>query len=145
MKHENFYKKLRQRLLDYSKKDGKENLWIKYLLMAPDLFYLLCGLMADDRVDAESKAKLGLAITYFINPIDFIPDFLISVGYLDDIVVAAYVISSVLKYVSASVANEHWPAKRDITEVVCDINAASEKIIAKDIVDKISALFGSQP
>jgi len=144
MKHEHYYTKLRKKMLDYGKREGKSNLWMKYLFLAPDFFYLLCGLGADERVNPESKMKISMAITYFINPIDLIPDFMISIGYLDDIVVTAYVISSILKYVSADVVNEHWPADRDVVEVVGDINSAAEKIVAGDIVNKITAMFGDK-
>jgi uncharacterized membrane protein YkvA (DUF1232 family) len=144
MKHESFYTALRTRIVDYSKREGKDNLWMKYLLLAPDFFYLLCKLFSDERVNPEGRFKAGMAITYFINPLDFIPDFLISVGYLDDIVVASFVLSSILKYVNAQVLNEYWPAKRDVVEVIDDINTAAEKIIEGDILSKINTIFGDK-
>ncbi|MFC1855190.1 YkvA family protein [Thermodesulfobacteriota bacterium] len=144
-KHEGYYKKLRSNILSYKNNEGKDKLWLKYLMLAPDFFYLLYHLVSDDRIDADSKIKLSAALTYFINPFDFIPDFLISVGFLDDIVVAAYVLSSVFKYVSPDIANEYWPAKRNIVEVVDDVNCAAEKILAGDVINRITSLFGEKP
>jgi uncharacterized membrane protein YkvA (DUF1232 family) len=141
MKHENFYFRLRKKILDYSQREGKSNLWIKYLLLAPDFFYLLCKLMTDERIGSEAKFKLGVAIAYFINPLDLIPDFFISVGYLDDILVAAHVLSSILKYVNAGILNEYWPAKRNIVEVVNEINKVADKIVDGDILKEINTMF----
>ncbi len=46
------------------------------------------------RLDWGTKAKILFALIYFISPIDFIPDFIPGIGYLDDAVVLMLVIRS---------------------------------------------------
>lgn len=143
MEHIDYYLKLREKINRYAKKsDGKKNLWVKYLLLAPDFFYLLCKLIKDERINQDLKYKLGLAITYFITPIDLVPDFFISIGYLDDIVIAAHVLSGILKYVNADVLNEYWPANRDVAEVIEDIDKVADKLVHGDILKELLAILG---
>jgi|CXWL01.1.fsa_nt_gi uncharacterized membrane protein YkvA (DUF1232 family) len=44
-------------------------------------------LLQDSRIPRFSKWLLGLAVVYFVSPIDLIPDIIPVIGHLDDIIV----------------------------------------------------------
>lgn len=46
-------------------------------------------------VPKESIAKAILAMIYFVNPMDLVPDFILGLGLLDDITLIAWVMSSI--------------------------------------------------
>ncbi len=142
MENKAFYHRLRARILHDNKNNINGTLWAKYLFLAPDFFYLLMKLAADARVSSRAKAMLAIAIAYFINPFDLIPDFLITVGFLDDIVVASYVLASIMTELNPRVLNEYWAPKRDITEVVEEVCRFSDRMIGKKLLKKISSLLG---
>ncbi len=77
MDREDFYQKLRSRVKEWAVREGKDNKALKYVLLAPDFFHLLCKLMFDPRVPGSEKAKVGGAIAYFVSPIDLVPEGLI--------------------------------------------------------------------
>lgn len=143
MRNEDFYHRFRKTIIARFSKGKSESLWVKYLLLAPDFFYLLMGLTNDARVGKKSKAMIGIVLAYFIMPFDLIPDPLISIGYLDDIVAAAYLIRSLLVSVPPEILNEYWAPRRDVTEVVGDICRASDKMIGRDLVRKLSGMFNA--
>ena len=68
-----FYQLLRRKIKDWETKGGENYKWAEYILLAPDLFHLLCKLAVDKDVPKKEKAKLAGVIAYFISPIDVIP------------------------------------------------------------------------
>jgi len=82
-----FYQKLRNEVKQWVNKNvDKDNKWSDYILLAPDIFHLICKLSVDKNVPASKKIKLVGAIAYFISPIDLMPEGLIGpIGYLDDV------------------------------------------------------------
>jgi len=70
-----FYQQLRADIRTWLEtKTGRSSKWSEYLLVAPDLFHLLCKLALDKEVPAGEKAKLAGAIAYFVSPIDLLPE-----------------------------------------------------------------------
>lgn len=113
-----FYHRLRERIRSYLKKRGPFR-YADILLVGPDLFHLLCRLVADQRIPAFEKAKLGATIAYFVAPIGIIPEGVTGpIGYLDDIALSAYVLRSLLGTPYAHVVREHWAGERDVLDVV---------------------------
>jgi len=136
--HEDFYKKLRKTVNDWAEsKQGTNNKWMKYVLAAPDLFHLLCRLTLDKDVAVEYKVKMGIAIVYFISPIDLIPDFIPIIGYLDDISVAAYILNNVLSNIDPEVIKKYWAGDSDVFELVQNILNATDSMIGKGLWEKI--------
>ncbi len=54
------------------------------------------------------KLELGLLIGYLALPIDLIPDFIPVAGQLDDAIIVAVVLRTVVKSVGVEVIKEHW-------------------------------------
>ena len=64
-------------------------------MLVPNLFHLLIKLVIVAKSTSCRKGELGIAIAYFIAPIDFIPEGIIGpAGYVDDIAFTCYVLNS---------------------------------------------------
>jgi uncharacterized membrane protein YkvA (DUF1232 family) len=75
----------------------------------PDCAVLCARLVRDPRVPSRKKALLiGLA-AYLAMPFDLVPDFIPVAGQLDDAVLVALVLRSLLRGGGAMLVREHWP------------------------------------
>jgi uncharacterized membrane protein YkvA (DUF1232 family) len=137
--NDDFYKGLRKKIEDWVKtKEGKESTWLKYILITPDLFHLLCRLSLDKDVPAEHKAKLAICIAYFISPIDLIPEALVGpVGFLDDIAITAYVLNGIINKVNPEIVQKHWAGDGDIFKLVQVIIEKADEMIGAGLWKKI--------
>ena len=126
-----FYQELRKKIAKWMEsEDGKTNKYSEFLLAGPDLFHLMCKLTLDKDVKTADKAKLGAAISYFVYPIDLLPEIYLGIaGYIDDIILAAYVIDIVIKNSGKDVVTKHWAGEYEITEITTKILAAAESIL----------------
>ncbi|WP_419903462.1 YkvA family protein [Kiloniella sp.] len=68
----------------------------------------------DTSTPVRVKAILMAALAYFVVPADLIPDFLVGLGYTDDISVLIAAITSV----NAHVKEEHMEKARDLLETL---------------------------
>jgi len=69
---------------------------------------LVWRLMKDDRVPTWVKVAIPVLIaTYFISPIDVIPDFLLGLGQLDDLGVILFGMSLIVRFSPPAVVEEH--------------------------------------
>jgi uncharacterized membrane protein YkvA (DUF1232 family) len=123
-------------------KAGENERWSDYVMLAPDLFHLLCRLAIDPEVPLSSKLKVGAAIAYFISPLDFIPElFFGPVGYLDDIAVSAFVLDQLVNNVSPQLLTKHWAGDKDILMIVRSILFNANQIIGSGLWRKIRKKF----
>lgn len=100
------------------------------LLVAPDLLHVLIRLAADRRVRPAQKAKLMATIAYFVIPIGLVPEALVGpIGYIDDVALAAYVLSSMLNSDEAPIVREHWAGEGNVLDVVKGILDVAESAI----------------
>jgi uncharacterized membrane protein YkvA (DUF1232 family) len=78
------------------KKMGAKRIgWL--MLQAADVLHLGISLLNHPDVSSQSKAKLTVALAYFIWPFDLLPEGLIGpIGYADDVIVMVWVIDSIL-------------------------------------------------
>ncbi|TWI73198.1 uncharacterized protein DUF1232 [Desulfobotulus alkaliphilus] len=145
-KNEDFYRKLRVKIKDWAVSEaGRNNRWSEYILLAPDLFYLLCKLVVDPEVPAREKAKLAFAIAYFISPIDLLPEAILGpAGYLDDIVLATYALNSVMTRTPAHVLEKHWVGEEDLFETVRRVLDVADEMIGAGLIRKIRAMLGGK-
>jgi uncharacterized membrane protein YkvA (DUF1232 family) len=135
-----FYKSLRRRIRSYLEKKGPAFKYADILLLAPDLFHLLCRLAIDPRVPPLQKAKLAATIAYFISPIGLIPEAITGpIGYVDDIALAAWVLSSMLNSEQREVVEEHWAGQESILKVVQGVLEVAESAIGAGLWQRIRA------
>ncbi len=132
-KQQDFYEKLRSKMKAFlDSKGGSASKFAPYLLFAPDLFHLLTKSMMDNRIDGKSKALIGSGILYFITPIDIMPEGLIGPGgFMDDIIVATFVVNMLLNKFSPSILEEHWVGDQKLLQSLQKISETSNGLLGK--------------
>lgn len=75
----------------------------------PDCLVLFKRLIAEPRVARWRKALLAGMIAYLALPFDLVPDFIPVAGQLDDAILVALVLRTVLRGSGPAVVREHWP------------------------------------
>jgi len=75
----------------------------------PDCIVLFRRLLSDNRVPRRSKLLLTALVGYLAMPFDLIPDFIPVAGQLDDAIIVALVLRSVLRAGGPQLLQEHWP------------------------------------
>ena len=140
-----FYQQLRGRIKEWETKEGTDHTWAEYILLAPDLFHLLCKLALDKEVEPMEKAKLAAAIAYFVSPIDIIPEALLGpVGYVDDIALAAYVLNSIITNSSEETVLRHWAGEQDLLTVLKDILDVADRMVGSGLWKKLKKFIESK-
>ena len=66
-------------------------------------------LLSDPRVSGWRKATIVVLIAYLAMPIDLVPDFIPVAGQLDDAIVVALVLRTVLRSGCPALLRENWP------------------------------------
>lgn len=137
-KHQRFYDKLRAKIEAFIREKGINEKAAGYILLAPDLFVLLARLMLDKRVGVQAKAIAGVAVAYFITPVDFIPEVLVGgFGLMDDVVLAVYALRRILVDVDEAVVREHWNGEEDLLGVITKVIREADDLVGKKIVSKL--------
>jgi uncharacterized membrane protein YkvA (DUF1232 family) len=75
----------------------------------PDCIVLCSRLLGDQRVPRRKKALLVALTGYLALPFDLVPDFIPVAGQLDDVVIVALVLRSLLRGGGEPLVREHWP------------------------------------
>jgi uncharacterized membrane protein YkvA (DUF1232 family) len=84
----------------------------------PDCIVLCSRLLHDPRVPRSKKALLVALTGYLALPFDLVPDFIPVAGQLDDVVIVALVLRSLLRGGGESLVREHWPGPNSSLAVV---------------------------
>ena len=80
--------------------------WARFI---PDCLVLFRRLIGDPRVPRTRKLLLGALLAYLAMPFDLVPDFIPGAGQLDDAVIVAAVLRSVLRAAGDGPVRQHWP------------------------------------
>jgi uncharacterized membrane protein YkvA (DUF1232 family) len=141
-KHYDFYRGFRARIDTWLAKQGDGFRHAELLLIAPDLFHLLCRLAFDKRVPATEKAKLAAAIAYFVSPLDVIPELMLGpLGFLDDIAVAAFALNSVINSGQGDIAKELWAGDGDVLALIQRIVAGTDEMLGRGVWKRLRSLI----
>lgn len=84
----------------------------------PDCVILVRRLLSDPRVPRSRKLLLVALAGYLALPFDLVPDFIPVAGQLDDAIVVALVLRSVLRAGGPELLDEHWPGPERSLAVV---------------------------
>jgi uncharacterized membrane protein YkvA (DUF1232 family) len=85
----------------------------------PDCAVLFRRLLGDRRISRWRKPLLALVLLYLVMPIDLVPDFIPIAGALDDAIVVAVALRTVLHGAGPVLLREHWPGpSRSLDAVV---------------------------
>jgi uncharacterized membrane protein YkvA (DUF1232 family) len=77
--------------------------------LIPDCVVLFRRLLSDPGVPRGRKLVLLAVVAYLSMPFDLIPDFIPVAGQLDDAILVALVLGSVLRAAGPDLIREHWP------------------------------------
>ena len=80
-----------------------------WLRVVPDCVVLVRRLLGDPRVPRSRKVALALLAGYLASPVDLVPDVIPVVGHLDDAILVALVLRSVVAAAGEDVVRERWP------------------------------------
>ena len=84
----------------------------------PDCLVLVRRLLGDPRVSRRRKLLLLGLVGYLALPFDLVPDFIPIVGQLDDLIIVALVLRSLVRGDGGALLREHWPGPERSLEVV---------------------------
>jgi uncharacterized membrane protein YkvA (DUF1232 family) len=138
-----FYDRVRRSIQDFvDRKAGMLGKTTEYLLLVPDIFMLLWRLTTDSRVTGKNKVLLGSAVAYFILPFDLVPEALLGpIGYMDDLVFAAYVLNTILTDTDASVLREHWSGSEDVLLAIQKVLNAADSLVKTNVLGRIKKMI----
>ena len=112
------------------------------LLLAPDLFILLVRLFLDTGVPGATRSLVGGALAYFVLPADLLPEiFLGAGGFLDDVVLAAAVVSHVFSSGLRPFVERHWSGRRDAQTAIEDAVRAGEALLPFRLYDRLGRVL----
>ena len=142
-KNMDFYKKLRIRVNSFLAKHPNVR-FANYLAAVPDVFYLMIRLAADKRVPIGAKVKLAGAVSYFILPIDIVPDFIPMAGLLDDLVVSVTLLNRALDEIDPAIVDEHWMGEGQVYDFVKGVLDKGDKLVGAKAWNVIRRVFGKK-
>ena len=96
----------------------------------PDCIVLSRRVLADDRTPRSRRALILALIAYLAMPFDLVPDFIPVAGQLDDAILVAIVLRSVLRTGGPDLLSERWPgpkASRDLISRLAFGRAATSR------------------
>jgi len=147
-KQKDYYLQLRDKVSKWFEKNAdKKPEYANYILLVPDFFYLLVRLTLDNRIAAIDKAKFAGVIAYFFSPIDFLPEALLGpIGYLDDLVLACYVLNLYINQqdeAGQAVVKELWPGEQDVLDTIQSVMQKADQWIGSGLLQKIKNVYQS--
>ncbi len=90
----------------------------KAISAIPNLTKLAYRLMRDPRLPVKQKAFVGAALAYLVAPVDVIPDFIPLIGRVDDLVILALALNSILEAAGETIVHEHWEGTGDVLDII---------------------------
>ena len=122
-------------------KEGLEHVNRKFLVQTPRFFILLCNLAHCDGLSENSKAKIAVAISYFMLPFDLIPEALIGpTGYIDDLVLSALVLKYIKDKGEELFIDKYWEySDVDLYGIIDEIILKAEDLVGNDIYQKLKS------
>ena len=119
---------------------GRQTKLTQYALLVPYMVKLIARLLRDPRVPARNKATLVFVGVYLVSPLDLIPSFVVGLGQLDDIVLAALALNQLLHDVPDHVLRQHWDGDQDVLDVVREVLEVSTSVVP----GRVKRLFSSR-
>ncbi len=134
-----YYQKLRQKVREWcAKNENRDHPWAMWVLLAPDFFHLLVRLTADPDVPFDKKVRFGAVLLYFISPVDVLSELFLGVpGFIDDVVLSAYVLNTFINDVDPSIIRRHWAGDEDVLGVVQKIIASADQVLGSGLFRRV--------
>ena len=114
---------------------------LEYIMLLPDLFYLLCKLMMDKDVPRKSKRIVAIAVAYMVSPINFVPNLIPGLGLLDDVAVCIYALNKIIANTDIEVLNRHWCGTGKLLNTINDFISKADDLTGSGLLKKIKNMF----
>lgn len=86
--------------------------------LVPDLVRLVAALARDQQLPRRVRWRVWFLLAFIASPIDLIPDVIPVVGFLDDIVLAYFVLRSVVRAAGDDVLHRNWHGSAEGLEAI---------------------------
>lgn len=139
-----FYDRLRHRMLAAAaERAGKNGQRVAdLLLVVPDVFLLLVRMVLDREVPRSTRNLIGGALLYFLVPMDLLPEaFMGPLGFTDDLLLAAAVLSSALGPALEPIAERHWSGRPGVRKALGDAAVSARALVGESVVGRIARLL----
>jgi uncharacterized membrane protein YkvA (DUF1232 family) len=77
--------------------------------LVPDLARLLTRLLRDRTIPRRVRARILIALAYNAQPINFIPDFVPVIGFVDNVAIIVWAVRSTIRHAGRDAIARHWP------------------------------------
>ena len=114
---------------------------LEYVMLLPDLFYLLCKLMTDKDVSKKSKRIVGITVLYLVSPINLVPNLVPGLGLVDDVAICIYALNKIIADTDIEILNRHWCGTGKLLNIVNDFTAKADDLIGSGMLKRIKKMF----
>jgi uncharacterized membrane protein YkvA (DUF1232 family) len=97
--------------------------------LIPDCIVLVRRLMADPRVPRTRRLLIGALLAYLAMPIDVIPDFVPVAGQLDDAILVAVVLRSLVRTAGEAPVREQWPGPHRTLNLILRLAGSPRSVL----------------
>ena len=119
-----WYRKWRKKIHAWLERNGDSD-WADILLMLPDLFMFVVGIMSDSRIPIKFRLALLSAIIYVLSPLDILPEAILGVaGLVDDAGILILLLDLLFNALSLEpdileqVVQDHWHRDADLISTI---------------------------
>ncbi len=112
---------------------SRQELVIEAAMLLPNVVKLLSRMLRDRRVPMRRKVLIGAVLAYVISPVDLIPDFVVGIGRLDDLVLVSLAIDHLMSGVDEDIVRMHWDGTEDGLDLIRSVFAWGAAIIPDGI------------
>ena len=85
-----------------------------------------------------NKGDLVFNPTEYFSPVDLFSELFVGVpGYIEDVVLSAYVLNDLVNEVDASIIEKHWTGDEDLLEVVRKMISSADRILGSGLFRRI--------
>ena len=98
--------------------ENYEGEYASFIDCGPSLFKLLCDVLDED-IDKSSRLEVNAAISYYVVPMDVIPEQVYGpYGYIDDIYISVFVLRKVAHELGYDFLQELWSNDEDVENII---------------------------
>jgi uncharacterized membrane protein YkvA (DUF1232 family) len=116
---------------------SRQDLAKEAVMLVPNIVKLLSRLLRDRRVPVRRKVFIAAVLGYVISPVDLIPDFVIGIGRLDDLILVSLAVDHLMSGADEAIVREHWDGTEDGLDLVRSAFSWAAAIIPDGIRDKL--------
>jgi len=107
------------------------------ITLIPRLLRLLVRTMGDRRISLSQKIMLLGTILYVLSPLDLMPDFIPFTGQVDDILLLAMVILTIMQQAGQSVFRDGWKEQQNLSDLAHRISKLASSFLPSSIYERI--------